>query len=436
VAREINRLTTRKIQAITEAGWYLDGEGLYLAVEPSGSKRWVLRYRLPGRRREMGLGSFAVVPLAKARELAAAARAQIQEGIDPIAEKTKAKAEPAAPVLFSDVAVTYMTDREKTWRNAAHRKQWRTSLEVDGAKIWNMPVAAVGTDDVLAVLRPIWHEKAESARRLRGRMFSMIFQDPMTSLNPIITIGKQITSIILKHQDCTEAEARQRALELMHKVGIPNAAARFDDYPFQYSGGMRQRIVIAIALSCQPKILICDEPTTALDVTIQAQILQLIKDLQKEFQYTIVFITHDLGVVANVADRVAVLYAGQIIELGTVREVFYDPKHPYTWALLSSLPQLAQKNTKLYSITGTPPSLYNQIVGDAFAPRNPYCLKIDTLEEPPLFQVSETHFAKTWLLDPRSPKIEKPEGIQNIHEKLMEEFNIEGGADRESRKSK
>jgi len=170
VAREINRLTTRKIQAITEAGWYLDGEGLYLAVEPSGSKRWVLRYRLPGRRREMGLGSFAVVPLAKARELAAAARAQIQEGIDPIAEKTKAKAEPAAPVLFSDVAVTYMTDREKTWRNAAHRKQWRTSLEVDGAKIWNMPVAAVGTDDVLAVLRPIWHEKAESARRLRGRI--------------------------------------------------------------------------------------------------------------------------------------------------------------------------------------------------------------------------------------------------------------------------
>ena len=267
--------------------------------------------------------------------------------------------------------------------------------------------------------------------QIRGRRIATVFQDPMTSLNPIITIGKQITSIILKHQDCTEAEARQRALELMHKVGIPNAAARFDDYPFQYSGGMRQRIVIAIALSCQPKILICDEPTTALDVTIQAQILQLIKDLQKEFQYTIVFITHDLGVVANVADRVAVLYAGQIIELGTVREVFYDPKHPYTWALLSSLPQLAQKNTKLYSITGTPPSLYNQIVGDAFAPRNPYCLKIDTLEEPPLFQVSETHFAKTWLLDPRSPKIEKPEGIQNIHEKLMEAFNIEGGADRD-----
>ena len=260
--------------------------------------------------------------------------------------------------------------------------------------------------------------------KIRGRRIATVFQDPMTSLNPIITIGKQITSVILKHQDCTEAEARRRALELMHKVGIPNAAARFDDYPFQYSGGMRQRIVIAIALSCQPKILICDEPTTALDVTIQAQILQLIKDLQKEFNYTIVFITHDLGVVANVADRVAVLYAGQVIELGTVREVFYDPRHPYTWALLSSLPQLAQKNTKLYSITGTPPSLYNQIVGDAFAPRNPYCLEIDTVLEPPMFQVSETHFAKTWLLDPRAPKIEKPEGIQDIHEKLMAAFNI------------
>ena len=260
--------------------------------------------------------------------------------------------------------------------------------------------------------------------QVRGRRIATVFQDPMTSLNPIITIGKQITSIILKHQDCTEAEARRRALDLMHKVGIPNAAARFDDYPFQYSGGMRQRIVIAIALSCQPKILICDEPTTALDVTIQAQILQLIKDLQKEFHYTIVFITHDLGVVANIADRVAVLYAGQIIELGTVREVFYDSRHPYTWALLSSLPQLAQKDTKLYSITGTPPSLYNNIVGDAFAPRNPYCLKIDTVLEPPMFQVSETHFAKTWLLDPRAPEIERPEGIQDIHEKLMRAFNI------------
>lgn len=260
--------------------------------------------------------------------------------------------------------------------------------------------------------------------QIRGKRIATVFQDPMTSLNPIITIGKQITSVILKHQNCTEAEARRRALDLMRKVGIPNAEHRFDDYPFQYSGGMRQRIVIAIALSCQPKILICDEPTTALDVTIQAQILQLIKDLQKEFGYTIVFITHDLGVVANIADRVAVLYAGQVIELGTVEDVFYDPRHPYTWALLSSLPQLAQRNTQLYSITGTPPSLYNKIVGDSFAPRNPYCLRVDTLYEPPMFKVTDTHYAKTWLLDPRSPKISKPEAIENIHEKLIKAFNI------------
>ena len=265
---------------------------------------------------------------------------------------------------------------------------------------------------------------AEDWTQIRGKKIATVFQDPMTSLNPILTIGNQITSIIIKHQHCSEVEARRRAIDLMYKVGIPNPERRFDDYPFQYSGGMRQRIVIAIALSCQPKILICDEPTTALDVTIQAQILQLLKDLQRELGFTIVFITHDLGVVANVADRVAVLYAGEMVELGTVEEVFYDPRHPYTWALLSSLPQLAQKNTKLYSITGTPPSLYNKIVGDPFAPRNPYCLKIDSLKEPPMFKVTETHYAKTWLLDPRAPKIEKPEAIDNIHEKLLAAFNI------------
>ncbi len=265
---------------------------------------------------------------------------------------------------------------------------------------------------------------AKDWTQIRGNRIATVFQDPMTSLNPIITIGKQISSVIIKHQGCTESEARVRAITIMKKVGIPNAEKRFDDYPFQYSGGMRQRIVIAIALSCQPKILICDEPTTALDVTIQAQILELLKTLQKEFNYTIVFITHDLGVVANIADRVAVLYAGQIVELGKVEEVFYDPRHPYTWALLSSLPQLAERQSKLFSISGTPPSLYNNIVGDPFAPRNQYCMKIDTLKEPPMFRVTDTHYAKTWLLDPRSPKVEKPEAIQNIHEKLVNAFNI------------
>ena len=260
--------------------------------------------------------------------------------------------------------------------------------------------------------------------KIRGKEIAMVFQDPMTSLNPLKTIGRQIQEAVELHQDLKGKDAYQAVLEVLSDVGIDDPERRYKQYPHEFSGGMRQRVVIAIAVACRPKILICDEPTTALDVTIQAQILKLIKDLQKEFGYTIVFITHDLGVVANVADRVAVLYGGQVVELGTCEEVFYDPRHPYTWALLSSLPQLAQRNTKLYSITGTPPSLYNKIVGDAFAPRNPYCLEIDTLREPPMFQVSETHFAKTWLLDPRAPKVEKPETIQNIHEKLVEAFNI------------
>ena len=259
-------------------------------------------------------------------------------------------------------------------------------------------------------------------QQIRGCRIATVFQDPMTSLNPVITIGKQIMTVILKHQKCSAAEAKRRTLDIMAKVGIPEPEKRFDDYPFEYSGGMRQRIVIAIALSCQPKILICDEPTTALDVTIQAQILRLIKDLQKELGFTTVYITHDLGVVANVAERVAVLYGGQIVELGTVEDIFYDPKHPYTWALLSSLPQLCEKGTDLFSIPGTPPSLYNKIVGDAFAPRNKYALAIDLVEEPPMFQISETHYAKTWLLDPRAPKTEAPKNIQNLHEKIKKTY--------------
>lgn len=262
---------------------------------------------------------------------------------------------------------------------------------------------------------------------IRGAKIATIFQDPMTSLNPIRTIGSQITEVIEKHQGVSKEEAKKQAIDLMERVGIQNAAARFDNYPFQYSGGMRQRIVIAIALSCHPEILICDEPTTALDVTIQAQIIQLIKDLQRELKFTTIYITHDLGVVANVADRVGVMYGGQIVEYGTVDEVFFDPKHPYTWALLSSLPQLGVKGEDLYFITGTPPSLYNKIEGDAFAPRNPHALNIDFEEEPPFYKVSDTHYAKTWLLDPRAPKLDKPEVIQNLHEKIKK-MTDKGGA--------
>ncbi len=254
---------------------------------------------------------------------------------------------------------------------------------------------------------------------IRGKEIATIFQDPMTSLNPIKTIGSQISEVIIKHQGKSAKEAKDMAIDLMKRTGIPNAESRYNEYPFQYSGGMRQRIVIAIALACRPKILICDEPTTALDVTIQAQILDLIRELQKEYKFTTIFITHDLGVVAAIADKVAVMYSGQIIETGTVEDIFYNAKHPYTWALLSSLPQLSQKGAELYSVPGTPPSLYKDIAGDAFAPRNPFAMEIDFKKEPPMFQVSETHFAKTWLMDPRAPQVEKPQAIQNLHEKLV-----------------
>ena len=250
--------------------------------------------------------------------------------------------------------------------------------------------------------------------KVRGSRIATIFQDPMTSLNPLLHIGSQITEVLMLHRGLSKEDAREEAISLLKKVGIKDAEKRFNDYPFQYSGGMRQRVVIAIALACAPDILICDEPTTALDVTIQAQILQLIIDLKKEYGFTVIFITHDLGVVAEVADRVAVMYAGQIIEYGTVNDIYYDARHPYTWSLLSSLPQLGEKGETLYSIIGTPPSLFNKVEGDAFAPRNPYALAIDFVKEPPMFKVSDTHYAKTWLLDPRSPKVERPKILDEI----------------------
>lgn len=253
-------------------------------------------------------------------------------------------------------------------------------------------------------------------RTIRGREIAMVMQDPMTSLNPLKTIGAQITEAILLHQTKNKAEAYKIAIETIDAVGITEPEKRYKQYPHEFSGGMRQRVVIAIAIACRPKILICDEPTTALDVTIQAQILNLIKDLQKKFDLTTIYITHDLGVVANVADRIAVMYAGDIIEIGTCEEVFYNPKHPYTWALLSSLPQLGERGTELFSIKGTPPNLFYEVKGDAFAPRNPQALNIDFIERPPYFEVSPTHKARTWLLDPRSPKIEPPVHIQKLKE--------------------
>lgn len=288
-------------------------------------------------------------------------------------------------------------------------------LEQNGSIDENSSILYSGVD--LSKLK-----KNEDWLHIRGKRIATIFQDPMTSLDPLRKIGSQISEVIRLHQGLDRKAAKKEAIRLLERVGIKEAEKRYNDYPFQYSGGMRQRVVIAVALACRPDILICDEPTTALDVTIQAQIIQLIKELKEEYRFTVIFITHDLGVVAEIADRVAVVYAGQIVEYGKVDEIFYDSRHPYTWALLSSLPQLGEKGENLFSIAGTPPSLFNEIKGDAFASRNPYALAVDFVKEPPMFQVSETHFAKTWLLDPRAPKTERPKIVSEIHERVMKIF--------------
>jgi oligopeptide transport system ATP-binding protein len=257
--------------------------------------------------------------------------------------------------------------------------------------------------------------------KIRGSEISMIFQDPMSSLDPVMKIGKQITEAMLVKDNVTKEEAKKKAIDLMAAVGIPEPEKRYNQYPFQFSGGMRQRIVIAIALACDPDILICDEPTTALDVTIQAQILDLIKEIQEKRNISVIFITHDLGVVANVADRVAVMYAGKIVETGTVDEIFYNPKHPYTWSLLASMPDLdTDASDELLVIPGTPPNMLYPPKGDAFAPRNRYAMKIDFEKEPPMFKVSDTHYAATWLLHPDAPEIEIPEALKKRIDNQLE----------------
>lgn len=248
-------------------------------------------------------------------------------------------------------------------------------------------------------------------QKLRGKLFSMVFQDPMTALNPTIPIGKQIAEAILVHEPkLPKEQVYARVIELMELVGIRQPHERYKLYPYHFSGGMRQRSVMAIALASNPKILLADEPTTALDVTIQAQILDLLKEIQKKLGTATILISHDLGVVARAADRVAIMYAGKIVEIGTAEEIYYDPRHPYTWGLMQSLPALNRGREELKTIPGMPPTLVDPPKGDCFACRNEYALEIDYHEQPPMFRISDTHYAATWLMDPRAPKITPPIG--------------------------
>lgn len=267
-----------------------------------------------------------------------------------------------------------------------------------GARIKGGTILADGAD--------ITHYRGRDMERLRGKLFSMVFQDPMTSLNPTICVGEQIAEAVRIHSPKAErAAVRRRVTELLELVGIAEPESWYKLYPHHFSGGMRQRAVIAIALASSPKILLADEPTTSLDVTIQAQILDLLRDIRKKLGTAIILVSHDLGVVARAADRVAVMYAGKIVETGTAEDVFYDPRHPYTWGLMRSLPFLAPEGEELYTIPGMPPSLIDPPQGDAFACRNEYALAIDYDEAPPMFRISDTHYAATWLLDPRAPHI-------------------------------
>ncbi len=263
--------------------------------------------------------------------------------------------------------------------------------------------------------------KSEMRKRINGKRIAMVFQDPMTSLNPTMSIGAQIVEGMIYHYKTPKKEAYEKAVKLLELVGITDPEKRMKNYPHQLSGGMRQRVVIAIALSCDPELLICDEPTTALDVTIQAKILELIKDIQKKTGISVIYITHDLGVVAKVADYVAVMYAGKIVEKGTIDEIFYEPRHPYTWGLLSAMPDLNSKDDKLYTIPGSPPNLLHQVEGDSFAIRNIYAMNIDFKKEPPMFKISETHYAATWLLHENAPKVEMPPELQSRINAMLRE---------------
>lgn len=299
-----------------------------------------------------------------------------------------------------------------------------SNASVKGGTILFSYTHADGSPETVDILKK---DKKWIRRHINGKRMAMIFQDPMTSLDPTMTIGRQVMEGMIWHFKVTKEEAYRRSLKLLQEVGIVDAEKRMKNYPHQLSGGMRQRVVIAIALSCNPDLLICDEPTTALDVTIQAMILELIRRIQKERGISVIYITHDLGVVAKVADYIDVMYAGRIVEKGTANEIFYDPRHPYTWGLLSAMPDLDTEDERLYTIPGSPPNLLYEKPGDAFAPRNPYALKIDDRLGPPMFRITDTHYAATWLLDPRAPKVDMPPELRARIARMKKEAGLIAG---------
>ncbi|MBQ2713054.1 MAG: ABC transporter ATP-binding protein [Clostridia bacterium] len=346
---------------------------------------------------------------AESKALCAKLSQAVKEAIDPL-EVHKDSLQYTFPNALSAAVEKYFAGVKQNPKNQAEydkQKAKRDALVAKGKTVtWKLvpPVLvdlALAKADIVSVLSRLKEkytaeQEAESSYDLSAKAIEIIDY-----------LKEQASAYVYR---VTKAIAKARALKLLEEVGIPEPRIRYNQYPFEFSGGMRQRIVIAIALAANPDILICDEPTTALDVTIQAQILELINRLKKERNLTVIFITHDLGVVANMADRIAVMYAGKIVEYGTSDDVFYDPRHPYTWALLSSMPDLDTKE-KLEAIPGTPPNMIYPPIGDAFAERNKYAMEIDFELQPPMFKVSDTHYAATWLLHPDAPKVEMPRTV-------------------------